>query len=72
MIAFVQFRHIKNFKSSIIAKIQIGDEEWDDAGKDWKKRAEELLGPTCEWFHCKRELFGGYYRNENGDCLIME
>jgi hypothetical protein len=48
------------------------DAEWNAVGEEWTKIAREKLGETCEWVHRKNELFGGYYRNTEGICVVME
>ena len=58
----------------MVDKFTFNDEsdEWNVVGEEWKKIAREKLGETCEWVHRKGELFGGYYRNAEGICVVME
>lgn len=77
MISIVTIKHIStdnlSKKGETVAKMALDTEEdWNEAGEDWRNIARERLGPTCHWVHRKSEIFGGYYRNDDGDCVIME
>lgn len=74
MLVTVKINWVQIGSGYTIDRFTFDDEsvEWDAVGEQWKRIAREKLGPTCRWVHRKKELFGGYYRNDDGFCVVME